>query len=476
MKKRRGLIYFIGFCLLGIVAWTKKYMVPIATTDEVLSTLVLGSQNLFEVDFHLIRSVLIYGLILPVLLTLLVLKIEQKIHTTGRRRFVTNLTRFFPLLLVVFSLFALTKQFNLKDGLNYYITKSGKDDFARLYHDPVKVKFKATAPQSLIWIYVESLETTYSNKKIFGRDLLAQLNALKIGQISFSQFEQVTGTEWTIASLVASQCGIPLKLVSVFDTNRRFELIKQFLPRATCLSDILASQGYTNVFLKGGTLGFAGFNKFLQTHHYQEKHGKNEWLQDGIKKNQLIGWGLPDDLLFEKAKKTLAKLMHRQKPFNLTIFTVDTHGVDGQLNESCRGSRGKSFADIVECTANQVADFVGYIKKQGWSDNLTIVIMGDHLAMQNAVSDKLLSSPQRYIFNLILSSKSLPKNTDRLVHFDLFPTVLHALGFSFPGNKLALGHSVLGEQNSETDDTRLAQLRNILSQRSKTYEKLWGFS
>ncbi|MCL9685630.1 hypothetical protein [Legionella maioricensis] len=233
MKIRRGIIYFIGFFFLGIVAWTKKYIVPMATTDEVLSTLVLGAQDLFAIDFRLIRSVFVYGLIIPILLTLIFLKIERKIRSTGNRRLLT-LTRFFPLLLIAFGLFALTKQFNLKEGLSYYyyMPQSGKDNFALLYHDPAKVKFKAAKPQSLIWIYVESLETTYSNEKIFGRDLLARLNALKIGQISFSQFEQVTGTEWTIAGLVASQCGIPLKLVSMFDTNRRFELIKHFLPRA----------------------------------------------------------------------------------------------------------------------------------------------------------------------------------------------------------------------------------------------------
>lgn len=79
-----------------------------------------------------------------------------------------------------------------------------------------------------------------------------------------ARLHQADGAHWTIAGIVASQCGVPLK-VSLLPPpeDRRFGL-RAFLPGARCLSDILRERGYENVFMNGPDLAFADLGTFLR--------------------------------------------------------------------------------------------------------------------------------------------------------------------------------------------------------------------
>lgn len=470
-------LYFAGFFFLGLTLWTKKF-IGYATADQVISLFIFNVKGVF-VNNLLIFRFLEYCFIGPLLLTVGMLKLETFISKTkiDSRKSIYKFGKIIPLILIGVGITTTVNRFDLVNCINYLMIPPDKvnaDYFAQDYIDPGKSRIYTNNPKSLVLIYVESLESTYSNKKIFGRDLLAALNNLKTDSIQFNQFEQTEGADWTIAGVVASQCGIPLKFVSDLLRNRQFKHVKKFLPNSTCLSDILAAHGYKNVFLKGASLNFAGFGTFLNSHHYAERYGKHEWLAQGFKTNQLNLWGLPDDLLFEQAKHTLARLIKNKQQFNLSILTVDTHGINGELNKTCAGRGAKNFEDIVECTATEVAEFVQYIEAQNWLDQVTVVIMGDHRAMENEVSDKLRLSENRYIFNLIVGKNLPSKSSDIIIHFDWLPTILHALGFSFPENKLALGRSALGDaQFAENFEQRMAKLHQIARYRSRLYDELW---
>ncbi|WP_438516828.1 hypothetical protein, partial [Enterobacter hormaechei] len=65
-------------------------------------------------------------------------------------------------------------------------------------------------------IYAESLERTYFDAELFP-GLADELNALRTDSIDFSNTQQLPGTGYTIAGMVASQCGIPL--FAPFDGN-----------------------------------------------------------------------------------------------------------------------------------------------------------------------------------------------------------------------------------------------------------------
>ena len=268
------------------------------------------------------------------------------------------------------------------------------------------------------------------------------------------------GANWTIAGITASQCGVPLKAVSVVtEGNQIGERIGTFLPSARCLSDILNDQGYTTVFMGGAALTFSGKNRFFATHHYDEAWGANEW-------------GLHDQFLIHHVVKKIDSLIEKKTPFMMSALTLGTHS-RGYPGPDCGLKDPSRFEDVVECASNQIGDLLDHAKKHHWLDQMNIVILGDHFAMENPLRGKLIAQGKgRSIFNAFISKIPLKKATDRITHFDLFPTLLEFSGISIRGAKLGLGTSAISKESNFQKGRRKEMEQNVMNY-SKAYEDLW---
>jgi phosphoglycerol transferase len=348
----------------------------------------------------------------------------------------------------------------------------GPDYFGANYVPPASVALHEQQAKNLVLIYVESLETGYSDRNAFGRDLLAPLTALH--GTSFPAYEQAPGTSWTIAAMVATQCAVPVERVSIFDGNTQGQMMESFLGKAVCLSDLLAQRGYRNVFMGGAASSFAGKDKFLRQHHYHEIYGKDEWLQRGASESTMNGWGLYDADLFREAKARLRELSASKQKFHLSLLTVDTHEPAGMLSAQCaqQGYAG-SFDGIVSCTAAAVADFVRYAERNGYLENTSVVIVGDHLSRKNPLSPQLAQMPRRTIFNAFLAHDAPVPNRAQLLHFDLLPTIMEFIGYQVPGGRLGLGYSGFNAHRRMPPPERLAAMERDLLNRSSEYLALW---
>jgi phosphoglycerol transferase len=351
----------------------------------------------------------------------------------------------------------------------------GPDVFAQYYVDPAGIRLTPVGkPKSLVIIYVESLEGTYQDKASFGRDLIAPLTRLQQRHLAFDNYPQVSGAHWTIAGIVGTQCGVPLK-VSLLPSPEDPRLhLRNFLPRATCLGDILRARGYENVFMNGPDLQFADVGTFLKDHGYTRSYGAREWVQAGEAQASMTEWGLRDDHLLAHARTQLTQLMAAGHPFNLTILTVDTHGPDGLVSEECRRRGVKDFPGIVTCTAEQISEFIGFITAKGWLDDLSIVVQGDHIAMENPIHDALEASKHRRIFNLIVAQPNELRLGDSVNHFDLYPTMLELVGLHPEGGRMALGYCMLKRCATPLPPPqRTPDFKAGLLNRSPVYEALW---
>ena len=125
---------------------------------------------------------------------------------------------------------------------------------------------------NLVYIYAESLERTYFDTELFP-GLADELNALRTDSIDFSNTQQLPGTGYTIAGMVASQCGIPL--FAPFDGNAS-SAVSTFYPENVCLGDVLKAAGYSNYFYQGAELAFAGKDTFLKSHGFDHVYGFKE--------------------------------------------------------------------------------------------------------------------------------------------------------------------------------------------------------
>ena len=461
--------YFLGLFLVGLALWTNRFF-GYVTIDQALSTFYFGVGGLFVADSVYIKRFLVWCIfwpgVLAFFLTILNLKLSNRFLKFSSA----------PIMVAIIGVGLIFNQFS---GFAYFKSLAGPrmDLFQENYKDPKLAQiFKKHKPlKSIVIIYVESLENTYSNEKIFGHDLLQSLNKFKNEDkgYSFSEYKQMPGTGWTMAAIVATQCGIPLKELTFLDGNRLGENIQQFLPNAVCLSDILAKFGYQNIYMNGASIKFAGKNKFLSGHHYSEIYGKEEWLQKGVPNVAMSDWGLSDHDLFEQAKVRLDDLMAKKSLFNLTILTVDTHGFGGRLNDYCKSKGFRDFSGIVECTAGETADFVQYIKDKGWLDRVNVIVIGDHLAMKNAVYDKLTLEPYRTIFNLIVSQDRIHQCSSEVIGFGWLPTMLKLSGFRVDGNRLGLGYGAIGHCHHAGPESYIGELEKNINNSSRVYARLW---
>jgi phosphoglycerol transferase len=449
--------YLLSFFLACLSYWLNRYF-GVPDLDQILYHLNVGAEGLVASDPVLLKRFVRWCLIAPLLLLAATVWLER-----GRAKM-----RLLPLLLFGGVLAHWVVQ---TSAVNFVLARFGPDYFAAHYVAPDTVAIHADKPKNLVLIYVESLEASYNRKDLLGANLIAPLDAIN-GQ-RFAQFRQAPGTGWTIAALVATQCALPLKRVTLYDENTQGEAVRSFLPNATCLGDILAQHGYRNVFMGGASPSFAGKGKFLHSHGYHEVYGKEDWIHAGAPPEQLNGWGLYDGGLLARARTKLQELEAAQQPFNLTLLTVNTHEPNGHLSQRCSARGFHGFAGVVGCTSLQVAEFVAFMEQSGYLANTNVVILGDHLARKNPLTGRLDAVHERTIFNLLLSRHAPAKRTDEIVHFDLLPTILALSGFTVEGGRLGLGYSAYDAQ-TRPPLHRFDDMQSALMNRSDAYLALWA--
>ena len=353
---------------------------------------------------------------------------------------------------------------------SYAAAHFGPDRFSVAYRDPGAVALRDGRLRNLVLVYAESLETAYADPNLFGRDLLAPLK--EVGGHSFRAYRQAPGTTWTIAAMVATQCGVPLSVYTSEElrgSNRQ----RTFLPGATCLGDVLQARGYRNVFLGGAPLSFAGKGTFLRDHGYAERYGKEEWVTAGAAGRELGGWGLHDDALLARARDKLTELHAAGQPFNLTVLTLDTHNPAGFMSPSCRHAGATDFPGIVACTSSQLADFVRFARDRGYLDDTVIVIIGDHLAVGNPVQATLQQDPDRKLVNLFVGNGLPAAKRQELLSFDLYPSLLELAGIEVLGGRLGLGVSAWSDLPASEVPQGLETLQLPILSASDTYMRLW---
>lgn len=128
---------------------------------------------------------------------------------------------------------------------------------------------------------------------------------------------------------------------------------------------------------------------------------------------------------------------------------------------------------MIRCSAAEVADFVRFVRERGYLADTNIVILGDHTARRNPLSEALERLPERTLFNAFIGASLPPRNREQLVHFDLLPTILEFSGFTVGGGRLGLGYSGFNRHGARPPPGRLADMRASLLNRSEAYLSLW---
>lgn len=469
-KSLKLITTFVAFFLLFSSLWT-VITFDNPSFEQVLYQLQFGIDGVIDVDKAIILRFILVGILLPFIATIIIFcnlnilnRLVKIIH------FIINRPIFFLLLSFFFALIEL--------GAIDFIARNiaSEDYFAHNYINPKDVEIQKPAKtKNLIMIYVESLEDTFSKPHIFGEDLLEKISQYEIGGTYFNAYKQVLGAHWTMAAIVATQCGVPLK--PSFLVKGEIKGAKNMLANAKCMGDILKDDGYENIFINGLSLRFNGTGLFFKDHGYDKIYGIDELLAQGFKPKELNqAWSsIYDKDILEISKSIVDEKEKAKSPYNLTILTLDMHAPKGHVSSSCGYNDKTRLARSVLCTSDALADFINHLKKQGYLKNTEVVILGDHLfmPMDDKSKKEIFFNKNRTIFNRFFSADKLTPNRDELLAFDLFPTILYNLGFKTSDGRLGLGYSGFGEYDQPAAN-RYEEMQKKLLNYSDKYQELWA--
>lgn len=353
------------------------------------------------------------------------------------------------------------------------------------YVDPTDVEVVfPEQKRNLIYIFLESMETTYSDVDdggAFDENVIPELTEIAQTNEDFSGADpklnggySLAGTTWTMGAMFAQTSGLPLNIsISANDMDTQ----DSFFPGVTTLGDILSDAGYTQTLLIRSEAQFGGRKLYFQEHGNYEMEDYSYAIENGlIPSDYKVWWGYEDQKLFEFAKEKLLQLSQGDEPFNLTMLTVDTHFEDGYVCEQCPTEYDTQYSNVMACSSRQVGEFLKWIQQQDFYENTTIVISGDHPTMDSDYCAEIdqEGNYDRRVFTAYINAAAYAQDQQERTYstFDNFPTTLAALGVQIDGDRLGLGTNLFSGTKTLLEEFGNSKVNAELKKKSEFIEKL----
>lgn len=330
--------------------------------------------------------------------------------------------------------------------------------YEEYYVKPDTDKITAAAPKNLIYIYLESMETTYASRAEGGEqpeiNYIPNLTRMANENISFSDEEGLGGfisaknTDWTMAAMWATETGAAFSFP--IEGNSDFGDQEHFAKDTVTLGDILKDKGYYQEFMCGSDAHFGGRKAFFEQHGDFRIYDLYTAEEEGyLTPEEEVNWGIEDWRLYGIAKDELTRIASSGQPFNFTLLTVDTHHYDGWICPYCGDDYPEQLANVLVCADKQIDDFINWCKEQDWYDDTVIIIQGDHPRMDQAL---VADARDRMVYNCFINTGYDPAKLDTKNRawntMDMFPTILAAMGYEIPDNRLGLGTNMFSNEKT----------------------------
>ncbi|WP_240455655.1 sulfatase-like hydrolase/transferase [Halomonas faecis] len=344
----------------------------------------------------------------------------------------------------------------------------------RQYVEPVVLDAPASPP-NLLLLYLESIERTYSDRERFG-DAYADLEAIGEEALVFEGVKQIDNTGWTMAGMIASQCGTPLMPAGLLHDSQ-LEPLDQVVPGVDCLGDVLSSHGYRLSYLGGASTDFAGKGVFYEGHGFERVLGRDA-LQPRLDDPDYVNnWGLYDDSLYDFTVDEIRRLDATNEPWGVVSLSITGHAPNGYPAQRCRERQGEfGGQDIlysVECSTWLARKLIERLDTEGLLNNTLVVIASDHLTMRVSAWEALIESERENTFMLLGPYVPAERRHRSSSMMDVFPTVLEAMGFTIDWHRAGLGVSLLSNEPTLVEEHGLETLNARMRGETALQERLW---
>ena len=319
-------------------------------------------------------------------------------------------------------------------------------------------------PRNLIWILMESMENTFADTASGGEaatNYIPEITQLFEKNTGFSHSDKfgggsdMLGSYMTITATFSKSTGIPLL--------SRLRLDNKFIPGAKSIWQTLHRYGYENYFIMGTDSRFTKLNWFLNQHGMDQiydmktlKDKQDAVMDETNKRTHSFEVGLTDQTLYTASKNYIDSISKNGKPFSVSIATISTHYPYGFYDKNClEKPESRSDEDYykatLRCSSREVNEFIEWCQKQDFAENTLIVIVGDHLFMNNFPGKFLAHAREenRKWVTILINPAKTPSNKRRqFTSIDITPTMLEAMGFDIAEHRFGLGASLFSEEKT----------------------------
>ncbi len=388
-------------------------------------------------------------------------------------------------------------------GIPEYLATYGQTTniYEEYYVDPSTAVIKADGtPKNLIYIYLESMETTFMSSDVGGEqegvNYIPKLTELAQNEISFSNksdgalggFYTIQGANsWTMGALFSLTSGLPFSFPVASNDMSKYET---FAPGIMNLGDVLEEKGYNQLFICGSDAEFGGRKNYFTQHGNYEIYDlytarANKDLPSDSYTNGF--WGFEDKYLYEIAKEEITRLASEDAPFNVSMLTVDTHFPKGYVCSECESLYDKAASydgqlkNVLNCADRMISEFIEWCKTQDFYEDTVIIITGDHPVMGTKLElTNGAHGNDRTVYNCIINSAVQPdeKVTENrlFTSMDMFPTTLAAMGFDIVGDRLGLGVNLFSGQKTVIEYMGYDDFKEEILKKSDYYNEFTGFT
>ena len=368
--------------------------------------------------------------------------------------------------------------------VNYVDNKLGRSTIYENYYvkPDSSVVTLPDKKRNLIFIYLESIENTYASREEGGSQEMNYISGLTElakdkDSVSFSNTELLGGASVFVPAITYTQ-GSTVAQTSGIATITQFSQFYKTpeYPDMIRLEDILHDNGYEQLYIEGSKGEFSMYDKYVgryeNSHLFDRKTAADEGYtdEDG---DYIWKWGIEDRKLIEITKELITDISQKDKPFFVTMYTMDTHTFEsGHRCPLFDESIKNDYLASVSCTSKQITEFVNWIKQQPFYENTTVILVGDHLGNQKTTQVDIDGDYVRTTYNCFINPAKKPVSTKHRLFssLDMFPTTLSAIGAEIKGDRLGLGTDLFSTAKTLCEELGEEEYMTQLQQTSEYYK------
>ncbi|NUN06107.1 MAG: sulfatase-like hydrolase/transferase [Bdellovibrio sp.] len=299
---------------------------------------------------------------------------------------------------------------------------------------------------NVFFIFVESVNARFIEAKApNGKEYTPFLNSLIPQAMYFERF--YAQSIQTGRGHFASLCSLTPSIY-----GKEFE---NFVDRRlNCLPEILQKNGYFTIFSKANEdINFDNTYSFTTSHGFKEMNTMSKGCT-GEDKDVCWGWGLPDNIFYQRFFKHLSQT-HKQGPVFASLATISSHMPFNEVPPAERyiyknpQSRLEHYSNALRVSDEYLKTFFAELKQSPYSKNSIVFVMGDHsfpMGEHSNFQNEIFAFEENFRTPLLVldfrENKKVPASrvTSAYSQIHLAPTVLDLAGISaktaFQGDSL----------------------------------------